>query len=817
MQTDLHRQFINPPDEFSPIPFWFWNDALSEAEIDRQIEDFYQKGVKGFVLHPRIGLPEELSYLSADFLSFVETAVKKAQALDMSVILYDEGMYPSGAANGLVVKDNPEYASRGLAMKEFPIPEQGTVTIELKEGEELVSVQAVKKLAKDRIEIEKTVILEVQYNEVYFQPEEKGDWSVVVFLSTFSQGHIRGIHFGEDDGEPQAPRSADLLNPAAVKKFIERTHDTYYQALKPYFGDPITAMFTDEPDILGRGALPGLKPWTTGFLAIYQQEGNLESHLPVLWFEAGEQTNAIRKSFQQAVNHQLNRSYYIPISRWCEQHGIALTGHPAASDDIGLLDAFQIPGQDVVWRWVAPEADKGIEGEHSTAGKCSSDAARHRGRRRNLNEVLGACGKESGWALSADDMKWYIDWLAVRGINLFCPHAFYYSIRGEKRSHERPPDVGPHNLWWPYYNQFSQYMKRLSWLMTDAVNDTGIAVLCEENYLPWRIVKPLYQHQIEFNYLEESLFVNQSDIREGAVYIQQQKYQLIIVENNLSLNKATVRKLASFVQNGGKVIALQQETETVLDSIAVMISQTDEILQKIPAVCQNQVSILPAEPDIRLSKVKKDGSCFYLLVNEGEETYQGKIRLQEKGRVEKWDAWKGTYAEQALEENRYMPITLPRRSSIIYYVDPTKAEIWERQETKQSSESLAIQPEWIVSHPSFSQSISDLTSWTEWEGMAYFSGVLRYENSFKIPDLSPDCEVILDLGVVHQIASVCINQQEIGVQMWAPYQWVIPSDYLRVGENSVSIDVRNSIANQMDKIALPAGLLGPVSVTLVQT
>src|SRR5690625_7776347 len=80
-------------------------------------------------------------------------------------------------------------------------------------------------------------------------------------------------------------------------------------------------------------------------------------------------------------------------------------------------------------------------------------------------------------------MKWYMDWLLVRGVNLMCPHAFYYSIDGDRRSQERPPDVGPNNHWWPFYKQFAQYMKRLSWLMTDSTNITTVAVLCEADHL----------------------------------------------------------------------------------------------------------------------------------------------------------------------------------------------------------------------------------------------------------------------------------------------------------------------------------------------
>ena len=38
--NELRSAFCNPGSEFSPIPFWFWNDTLTEAELTRQIDDF---------------------------------------------------------------------------------------------------------------------------------------------------------------------------------------------------------------------------------------------------------------------------------------------------------------------------------------------------------------------------------------------------------------------------------------------------------------------------------------------------------------------------------------------------------------------------------------------------------------------------------------------------------------------------------------------------------------------------------------------------------------------------------------------------------
>ena len=61
--AQARQAFVQPGDEYTPIPFWFWNDELTEAELARQIYDFHDKGVAGFVIHPRKGLPRSIPYM----------------------------------------------------------------------------------------------------------------------------------------------------------------------------------------------------------------------------------------------------------------------------------------------------------------------------------------------------------------------------------------------------------------------------------------------------------------------------------------------------------------------------------------------------------------------------------------------------------------------------------------------------------------------------------------------------------------------------------------------------------------------------------
>ena len=111
---DIPKDFLNPPREFSVMPFWFWNDTLKDEEIVRQIAGFEAHGVYGFVIHPRIGLPENIGWLSPEMIHAMNVAIKEAASRNMYVILYDEGMYPSGSSSGQVVARNPEHAARGL-------------------------------------------------------------------------------------------------------------------------------------------------------------------------------------------------------------------------------------------------------------------------------------------------------------------------------------------------------------------------------------------------------------------------------------------------------------------------------------------------------------------------------------------------------------------------------------------------------------------------------------------------------------------------------------------------------------------------------
>jgi hypothetical protein len=153
-----------------------------------------------------------------------------------------------------------------------------------------------------------------------------------------------------------------------------------------------------------------------------------------------------------------------------------------------------------------------------------------------------------------------------------------------------------------------------------------------------------------------------------------------------------------------------------------------------------------------------------------------------------------------------------------------------------------------------------LQDWTDHElrGIKYYSGIATYKKSFKINNIEKrKSKYYIDLGVVNDMARVKLNGKDIGVVWCAPWRIEI-SDAIKEGTNDLEIEVANRWINRLlgDRLEpdakvrtvkfengllggkefttgrytftidaamrsfrftepLPSGLLGPVSIKLV--
>ncbi|HUX96172.1 MAG TPA: glycosyl hydrolase [Bacteroidales bacterium] len=607
----ISKEFTDPPLEFSVMPFWFWNDTLKDEEILRQISDFEEHGVYGFVIHPRIGLPDNVTWLSENMIHSMRLAIDEARRRGMYVILYDEGMYPSGSSSGQVVARNPKHAARGLAKIDLKRGER----VFLKPGQDLITVN------------------------------DRAGGGRVAIIDLPSEGVIRGLHYigeGTESINEELPAAADILNPDAVTSFMELVYEKYAAEFGEYFGETITGIFTDEPSILGRNSIAGIKPGSKKLISqINEITGyDITPFLADLWYNDSPDATTHRLDYNRAINICLEENYYKRLSDWCSKHGVTLMGHPAGSMDIGAEQFFQIPGQDLVWRYVEP-GSKALEGEHSTMAKCASSAMIHLGLRRNSNELYGAYGHN----LTYDEMSWLANWCFVRGQNLLFPHAFYYSIRGP-RFDERPPDVGPNSNWWDKYKTYADACRRLSWINTDSKLVCDIAILCEADWLPYKSAKTLFQKQRDFNYLEIRHLLKDCIIDEMGIHISGMTYKTLIIDSISSLQPEIISRLKILERNGQLMINADSWTAGNF-SKALIYKNLDEFISEINRLSPADLQISPASENIRYRHVIKGDSHYYILFNEEDREEIFKINTSIKGRYQ----WLDPYTAESSEMN----------------------------------------------------------------------------------------------------------------------------------------------------------------------
>ena len=587
--------FINPPHEFSIMPFWFWNDTLRDEEILRQIADFEAHGVYGFVIHPRIGLPDNVKWLSPEMIHAMDVAIREASLKKMYVILYDEGMYPSGSSSGQVVARNPEYAARGLSKIDLKPGE----TPKLTGGQKLITI--------------------------INRPENKR----IAIIDQPSGGNIRGLHYigeGSRQMKEESPPAGDILNPDAVTCFMELVYDRYAKEFGKYFGITVIGIFTDEPSPLGRGSARGIVPGNSSLLAQIKKilGYDITPFLTDLWYNDTPDSKKHRIDYNNAVNICLEENYYKRLGKWCMDHGISLMGHPAGSMDIGAEKYFQIPGQDLVWRYVEP-GSKALEGQHSTVAKCASSAMLHLGLRRNLNELYGAYGHN----LTYDEMLWLADWCFVRGQNFLIPHAFFYSVRGP-RFDERPPDVGPNATWWNRYNEYADACRRLSWLNTGSKQVCDLAILCEDAYLPDKSAKICYQHQRDFNYLEIRHLWEDAKTDSKGIHIAGMNYGLVIIDSLSIIPRQAISSLKALAMNGRLIINKHADFSSLFKG-AKLYQTPDNLVEVIDKEIIPDLSLTTPSEDIRYRHVVKETGNYYIIFNEGSNVVSSKLRITTKG------------------------------------------------------------------------------------------------------------------------------------------------------------------------------------------
>ena len=430
------KLFRDPTAEYRGTPFWAWNDMLDKEELERQIDVFREMGLGGFHMHVRTGLKNE--YLGDEFMTLVRACVDKAKQNHMLAWLYDEDRWPSGAAGGLVTKEE-KYRARCLL---FTNTYTGKTYVSDDSSSRGGRSGKGKLLACYDVILDENDCLQT-YRRIAPDEDAVGmKWYAFLEINGTSPWFNNQTY-------------ADTLNREAIERFIQVTHERYREAVGDAFGETVPAIFTDEPQFSRKqtlrtsvpdGDTDVTMPWTDKVPQIYRETygADIFDTLPELCWELPNGTPSVhRYRYHDLIAELFAQSFADTVGRWCDQNGIALTGHmmeeptlhsqtAALGEAMRSYRSFGIPGIDLL-----------CNHHEFTTAKQAQSAARQFGKEGVLSELYGV----TGWDCDFRTYKHQGDWQAALGITVRVPHLSWYSMQGEAKR-DYPASISYQSPWY---------------------------------------------------------------------------------------------------------------------------------------------------------------------------------------------------------------------------------------------------------------------------------------------------------------------------------------------------------------------------------
>lgn len=584
--------FENPTSEYRGAPFWAWNTALDAQELCWQIEQFKRMGLGGFHMHVRTGL--DTPYLGDAYMNIVDRCVKKAKEEGMLAWLYDEDRWPSGVAGGIVT-ENPAFRSWHLLCTQTPYGDADARRAFVGSG-------------SGRAQRSENGVLLACF-DVRLTPGG--------FLAGYDRiapdEAARGIKlFVYQETNPPHPwfngqTYVDTLNPAAIRAFLDVTHERYAQRLGDEFGKTIPAIFTDEPQFARKGALAFAHtaqdvtmPWTPdlpeSYAAEYEGEDVLASLPELLWDLPESAISVARYRFHDHVAARFASAFADQCGAWCGQHGLMLAGHmmeeptlksqtAALGDAMRSYRAFQLPGIDLL-----------CDRREFTTAKQAQSAARQYGREGVLSELYGV----TNWDFDFRSQKLQGDWQAALGITVRVQHLSFASMNGEAKR-DYPGTFQYQAPWYREYPLIEDHFARVNTVMTRGKPVCRVGVLhpVESYWLYWGAQETsadvraqmetdfldmtdwLLRGLVDFDFLCESLLPEQCalDAIAGRAFpVGAMQYDMVFVPPMKTMRRTTYKRLKAFAEAGGRVV-FAGEAPSHIDAMQ------DDAVRKLACAC----------------------------------------------------------------------------------------------------------------------------------------------------------------------------------------------------------------------------------------
>ncbi len=625
----FEKSFESPSCEYRGKPFWAWNGRLERKELERQIDVFKEMGLGGAFMHARVGLGT--AYLSDEWFGLVDACARKAKANGMEAWLYDEDRWPSGAAGGLVTKDE-RYRMRFLRIDVL-----SDASAFKPDGKE-IALFAAKVSGRDASKVRRL-------SSAKGLKLEKGE-SLLAFREELHpcSSWYNGYTY------------LDTMSEEAVDKFIEVTHEPYLKHNGKDFGKTIPGIFTDEPHY-GHGRFfkgdNGTAQWTGKLPAEFSKRYgyDLLDHLPeIFFFVDGAQFSKARRDYYDCITHLFVNAFGRKIYEFCEKAGIEFTGHvleeatlicqtQAVGSAMRFYEYMQAPGIDILSAQGLTRQG-GREMELLTAKQCES-MRRQFGRKRMLSELYGC----TGWNFTFAEHKAVGDWQAAMGVNLRCQHLSWYTMEGEAKR-DYPASISFQSAWCKEYKAVEDYFSRVNVALEggDAVRDVAVihpiesawgsylvrgmksgewhgdnsmnAVAAKLNEGLETVMRTLLKGHCDFDFIDEEVLSRHGSVEGASLKLKLASYKVVVVPPMLCARPSTAKILADFAKAGGRVLIVPCGKETASWEQGGALDQIKRIAKTVKPGSLVQAAASSGAACVSLKSLKSGreySDCLYMM------------------------------------------------------------------------------------------------------------------------------------------------------------------------------------------------------------
>lgn len=551
---ELKKGFVQPPAEYSILPFWSWNGTLVPGKLTWQIDQMMDKGIYGAFLHARAGLDEsETPYFSDGFWAAVDTTISYSAKKGFYTYLYDEDKWPSGSAGGRTIAANPEeFVKKGLFYNKMEVFGPQNIIINLQEKP--LAVFAGRISGNGIYSFSSQIDLSEKACQVWKVPE--GRWAIISF---------------EIQKDPN--KQIDYLDSAAVAKFIEITHEEYFSRFGKYFGNTIPGIFFDEI-YANFSKMDDNMFWTDDFLKKFHEiKGyDLTSKLPLILFNDPSHSAKVRFDYFDVVRELYIKAWFNQYADWCSARKIWATGHTTEklthyrrqSDYFSTMGQLQVPGADnEEYRYGFPRM---IDWYNT---KQISSIANLYNRKRVMVEAMGG----GGYTIPLEEYRYGFSMLGAFGINMFIPHLFHYTMDTPESQADWPPSWFFRNPYWKYFKPLADFGSRISYMISQGNEVCDVAVLYplsdawaggypdkSDDTFYREVQQNLIDNHINYNVIDSESLVN-AQIAKNTILAGKGKYRILVLPEIQTIQTRVMLQIEKFVANGGIVIALKSLPE----------------------------------------------------------------------------------------------------------------------------------------------------------------------------------------------------------------------------------------------------------------